>query len=56
MQGTQYPTLPLVLPTVYGLIEGMAPESPLALSFSGQASYELEPADMHDGVLQARTV
>lgn len=55
MQGTKYPTLPLVLPTVYGLIDGMAPETPLTLDFQGQASYELEPDQMHDGVLKART-
>jgi hypothetical protein len=55
MQGTKYPTLPLVLPTVYGLIEGMAPEAALQLSFPDQQSYELLPHEMHDGVLLART-
>lgn len=54
-QGTKYPTLPLVLPTIYGLIEGMAPDAPLELSFPGEVSYTLEPADMHAGVLKART-
>ena len=55
MQGTKYPTLPLVLPTVYGLIEGMAPETALTLAFPGTPSIELEPEDMHQGVLAART-
>ena len=55
MQGTKYPTLPLVLPTIYGLIEGLAPTSPLILSFQGQAPYELAPNEMHPGVLKART-
>ena len=55
MQGTKYPTLPLVLPTVYGLIEGMMPEAPLVLNFAGQTPYELEPNEMHPGVLEART-
>ena len=48
----QYPTLPLVLPTVYGLIDGMSPEAPLTLAFQGQTVYELEPIEMHDGVLE----
>ena len=56
MQGTKsYPTLPLVLPTVYGLIEGMGPTEPLTLSFTGEDSYELEPSEMQAGVLSART-
>ena len=54
MQGTKYPTLPLVLPTVYGLIDGMASDKPLTLSFQGQEAYELEPDEMHDGVLEVR--
>ena len=54
MQGTKYPTLPLVLPTIYGLIEGMGPEASLTLDFQGQAAYELEPSEMHDGVLEVR--
>ena len=55
MEGTKYPTLALVLPTVYGLIEGMSPTAPLILSFQGQAEYELTPEEMHPGVLKART-
>ena len=56
MQGTKsYPTLPLVLPTTYGLIERLGPESVLTLDFPGQTPYELEPKEMHDGVLEART-
>ena len=56
MQGTKsYPTLPLVLPTVYCLIENMAPKQPLDLNFQGQAAYELKPEEMHPGVLAART-
>jgi hypothetical protein len=55
MQGTKYPTLPLVLPTVYGLIDGMAPETALTCSFQGAPSYDLEPSEMHKGVLEART-
>ena len=55
MQGTKYPTLPLVLPTVYGLIDGMAPESALELSFPAVQAYSLEPSEMHAGVLEART-
>ena len=55
MQGTKYPTLPLVLPTVYGLIDGMAPDAPLMLSFPGQQPYQLEASEIHPGVLAART-
>ena len=57
MQGTNnYPTLPLVLPTVYSLIEGMGPDKALVMNFPEQeAAYELEPKEMHDGVLEART-
>ena len=56
MQGTKtYPTLPLVLPTVYALIDGMQAAQPLVLNFQGQTKYELEPKEMHDGVLEART-
>lgn len=55
MQGTKYPTLPLVLPTIYGLIEGMSPEAPLILSFQCQKAYELMPREMHSGVLTARS-
>lgn len=55
LQGTKYPTLPLVLPTTYGLIESMAPTMPLTLSFPGETAYELASKDIHPGVLKART-
>ena len=56
MQGTKnYPTLPLVLPTVYSLIEGMGPDKALIMDFPQQEAYELEPKEMHDGVHEART-
>lgn len=55
MQGNQYPTLPLVLPTVYGIIKGLAADAPLILAFPGKPEYELEPEEMHPGVLEART-
>ena len=55
MQGTKYPTLPLVLPTVYSLIGNMAPEAHLTLAFPGEEEFELEPDEMHPGVLEART-
>ena len=55
MQGTKYPTLPLVLPTIYGLIQDMAPESALTLAFPGSTAYDLEPDEMHSSVLEART-
>lgn len=41
---------------MYGLIEGMGPDAPLVMNFPEQeAAYELEPKEMHDGVLAART-
>lgn len=56
MQGTKsYPTLPLVLPTVYTLIAGMADDAPLEFSFRGQLPYELEPSELHPSVRQARS-
>lgn len=55
LQGTKYPTLPLVLPTTYGLIERMSPSSPLTIAFPDEVEYELEPEEMHPGVLEART-
>ena len=55
MQGTKYPTMPLALPTVYELIDGMAPASPLNCSFAGVDPYVLQPGEMHQGVLAART-
>eukprot|EP00966_Prymnesium_polylepis_P108900 2520566-Prymnesium_polylepis.1 len=55
MQGTKYPTLPLVLPATYALIESLGPEVALQLNFQGETEYELETKDMHPGVLQART-
>jgi len=55
MQGTLYPTLPLVLPTVYNLIETCESSSVLSCSFSGADPYELQPDEMHSGVLEART-
>ena len=55
MQGTKYPTFPLVLPTVYVLIDVVKPSEPLALSFPGVDAYELQPDEMHAGVLNART-
>ena len=55
MQGTKYPTLPLVLPTVYDLINGMKPDAALTLDFPGVPAYDLEPSEMHQGVLSART-
>ena len=39
LQGTKYPTLPLVLPTTYQLIDGMAPASSLELSFPAEVPY-----------------
>ena len=56
LQGTKYPTLPLVLPTVYSIIEGMGPDKALVMNFPQQeAEYSLEPNEMHQGVLEART-
>ena len=55
MQGTKYPTLPLVLPTIYELIDVMDSTAPLQLAFPDELPYELEPKDMHPGVLAART-
>ena len=55
LQGTKYPTLPLVLPTIYSLIEGCGPTVPLSCNFDGQQAFELTPDEMHPGVLQART-
>ena len=56
MQGTKsYPTLPLVLPTIYTLIEDMQPAAPLRLAFQGELPYELDADEMHQGVLAART-
>lgn len=43
LQGTKYPTLPLVLPTAHGLIEAMARSAPLVLNFPGKVAYELSP-------------
>ena len=54
MQGTKYPTLPLVLPTVYGLIAGMAPTATLTMAFHGKPTYELAPSEMEDSVREAR--
>lgn len=55
LQGTKYPTMPLVLPTTYDLIQSLAPDSPLKLYFPGEVGYELLPTEMHAGVLAART-
>eukprot|EP00966_Prymnesium_polylepis_P004533 104099-Prymnesium_polylepis.1 len=35
MQGTKYPTLPLVLPTTYAIIDVTKPLEPLEISFPG---------------------
>ncbi|KAL3905038.1 MAG: hypothetical protein SGPRY_011060, partial [Prymnesium sp.] len=52
--GTNYQTLPLVLPTTYGLIEAMAPRAPLVHNLPGvEAAYELSPDKMHPGGLAA---
>ena len=50
-----YPTLPLVLPTVYNLIAGTAVAAPLLCSFVNVDDYELSPSEMDPGVLNART-
>ena len=55
MQGTKYPTLPLVLPTTYALIADINPQAQLDLSFPGVAAYSLQPNEIHKGVLAART-
>lgn len=56
MQATKgYPTLPLVLPTLYHLIENTSPGTSLLFSFPGSREYELLPHEMHQGVLAART-
>ena len=55
MRGTKYPTPPLVLPTLYGLIDSLSPSMPLHLSFPCMAAYELEPEAMDTGVREART-
>ena len=54
LQGTKYATLPLVLPTIYCLISGMEPTSPLTMDFPGQTAYELASDDIHAGVAAAR--
>lgn len=51
-----YATLPLVLPTIYNIIDSLSPSSPLQLHFPGEAPYELTPAEMHPPVLAARTL
>jgi len=53
MQGTKYPTLPLVLPTVYDMIHGMKPDATLTLDFPGVQEYDRKPSEMHQGVLLA---
>ena len=55
MQGTKsYPTLPLVLPTLYSLIEGMAPDAPLKLAFPREVPYELTRDEMDSGTCTRR--
>eukprot|EP00967_Tisochrysis_lutea_P038977 scaffold46765_cov39-Tisochrysis_lutea.AAC.1 len=56
MQGTKYPTLPLVLPTIYGLIDGLAPHTPLKVSFCNATPYDLAPGQLEAGVMEARTL
>ncbi|KAL1514647.1 hypothetical protein AB1Y20_003739 [Prymnesium parvum] len=57
MQGTKsYATLPLILPTIYNLMESMTADANLVLAFQGERPYELQPDEMHAGVLAARTL
>lgn len=56
MEGTKsYPTMPLVLPTLYTMIENLKPDAPLICDFPGEEKYQLLPHEMHSGVLAART-
>lgn len=55
MEGTKtYPTLPMVLPTMYNLINDLRPDAPLICDFQGEDTYQLLPCEMHPGVLKAR--
>jgi hypothetical protein len=57
MEGTKgYPTMPLVLPTVYNIIEITKPAAPLIFDFPGMATpTQITAGEMIPGVLDART-
>ena len=39
--------MPLALPTIYSLIDGMAPASPLDCTFAGADAYQLQPNEIN---------
>lgn len=55
MEGTRsYPTMPLVLPTIYTLINELQPSASLKCCFAGEDPYQLQPHEIDKDVLSAR--
>lgn len=54
LQGTTYPTLPLLLPTLYNLIDGMKDGAPLLMAFQDERPYSLPHTEITECVLTAR--